>query len=210
MTRVFLIRHGQTEANRLGLIQGRGLDAPLNAEGRAQAAALADRFAAVPLAAVVASPLARARATAEAVAAPHGLAVAFDPDWEEMHWGAFEGVAPSPVTDAVFRRVVAAWQAGDFSDRVEGGEALLDVQTRLLKAWTRLLAAHAGQTVAVVSHGRALRVLLSTLLHEDGLRAMHTFEHANTAVNELVVDEASGQIVPGPLNCTRHLAPLAA
>lgn len=204
MTRVFLIRHGQTEPNRLGLIQGQGLDAPLNATGQAQAAALAARFADVPLDAVIASPMRRARATAEAVAAPHGLPVALDAGWMEMHWGVFEGLAPTDDTDAVFRRIVASWASGDFDDRVEGGEPLLDVQARVLGAWQRLLDAHAGQTVAVVSHGRALRVLLASLLHADGLRAMPVFEHSNTGVNELAVE--ADAVAPVVLNCTLHLA----
>lgn len=205
MTRIFLIRHGQTDPNRLGLIQGQGLDAPLNATGRAQAEALGARFASEPLDAVVASPLVRALATAEAVAAPHGLPVALDAGWMEMHWGTFEGRASTPDTDAVFQRVVTAWQRGDFADRVAGGEPLLDVQARLRAAWERLLAAHRGQTVAVVSHGRSLRVLLASLLHPDGLRAMQTFQHANTSVNEVVVDDDTGNLSAARLNCIAHL-----
>lgn len=205
MTRVFLIRHGQTDPNRLGLIQGQGLDAPLNATGQAQAAALAARFADVPLDAVVASPMRRARATAEALAAPHGLPVALDAGWMEMHWGVFEGLAPTDETDTVFQRIVASWAAGDYADRVDGGEPLLDVQARVLGAWQRLLDRHAGQTVAVVSHGRALRVLLASLLHADGLRGMSAFHHANTSVNELAVD-AHAAVTPVVLNCTLHLA----
>ena len=209
MTTVFLIRHGQTEANREQRIQGRGLNGPLNEAGRAQAHALAARFAEVPLTGVVASPMRRARETAEALAAPHGLSVALDADWEEMHWGRHEGALPSNELRALFARLHAAWDDGDFAPHPDGGETLLDVQTRARAAWHRVLDAHRDGHVAVVTHGRTLRVLLATLLHADGLRAMHTFRHANTSVNELQVDD-DGALVAVRLNCAAHLDPVSA
>lgn len=207
-TTVHLIRHGETAANRAHRVQGRGIDLPLNAVGQAQADAVAAALADVPLTAVVSSPLVRARQTAEAIAQHHGLDVETDADLEEIGWGVIEGDPDTDVTAAAFARLYAAWGAGDFDVRVEGGESVREVQARVLGAWDRMLARHAGGTVALVSHGRTIRVLLASVLHRDAaepLVRMHDYGHANTSRNVLVVDD-DGHIVAERLNCTAHLS----
>jgi probable phosphoglycerate mutase len=208
-TTLYLVRHGQTEYNRKGIVQGRCIDSVLNATGRQQAAALARRFANVALDAVYASTLRRARQTAEVVAERHPIlgrgAVRCDADLEEMSWGCLEG---EPTTDAVldiFDDVKSAWRAGRFERKVEGGESALDVQTRALRAVRRILQAQAGGAVLVVAHGRFLRVLIVSLLDaEYGLKNMHRVAHDNTCVNHLAWD-AEGACAARLLNCTAHL-----
>lgn len=209
-TTVYLIRHGETDANLARRVQGRGLDMPLNATGEAQAARLGDRFTGVPLTAVHASPLVRARQTAEAIATLHGLPVATDPDLEEIGWGVLEGQDDDAATAAAFAHLYAHWEAGDFDVRLEGGESVREVQARAHAAWGRILDAHAGVPdahVAVVSHGRTIRVLLATLLRRDDAEAlahMHDYQHANTSVNVLVVED-DGTVRADLLNCIAHL-----
>ena len=207
-TVVHLIRHGETDANRARRVQGRGVDLPLNATGQAQADALAASLVDVPFTAVFASPLVRARQTAEAIAAPRGLTVETDADLEEIGWGVIEGDDDTDVTAAAFARLYKAWGDGDFDVRVEGGESVREVQTRVLGAWDRLVERHRGGTVAVVSHGRTIRVLLASVLHRDvdePLARMHDYGHANTSRNVLVVND-DGRVVADRLNCTSHLS----
>jgi len=91
-TTLYFVRHGETDYNRNSIVQGRGVDAPLNERGRRQAEALARRFAAVPLDAIYASPLRRALETAEAVRRYHPDVPFFQVvDLEEMDWGELEG-----------------------------------------------------------------------------------------------------------------------
>jgi broad specificity phosphatase PhoE len=185
-------------------MQGRGLDAALNATGRRQARAVARRFAEVPLDAIYASGLQRAIETAEVVHQHHpSLAVRQDPDLDEMAWGVYEGTPPSEERDAALATIYEHWDAGQYDASVDGGESILDVQDRGVRAIQSIAEKHTGETVLVVTHGRMLRVLLATLLDGYDLTHMDAFDHSNTGVNELAVEE--GRYAPRTLNCTAHL-----
>ena len=149
--RLILVRHGETEHNAGGFVQGR-IDVPLNELGRRQAAALAAALRADPPAAVVASPLERARDTALAIAAPRGLPVTLDPDLAEMDVGALEGLS-GPQMRERFPDILAAW-AGPQGPSVQlaGGESLEQVQVRAWRVVERLYEQYAGATVVVATH----------------------------------------------------------
>lgn len=203
---LFLARHGQTEHNRKRLMQGRSIDAELNELGRRQADLLAERFASVPLAAIYASGLQRARQTARRVAEGHGLPLQTLDLVAEMYWGSLEGQSIDSVAPYL-RRMALAWKAGEFDDKVGGGETIRDVQNRASQALDHLVSAHGGgQQVLVVTHGRFLRVLLATALPKVGLRNMDQFEHANTGVYSL--DYREGLFHLGLTNDSEHLKPL--
>ncbi len=93
---VLLVRHGETEWNREGRYQGR-TDIPLSAVGVEQVRALGRRLAQVPIAIAAASPLSRARATAEAVVAGRDLTLEIDDGLAEISHGAWEGKLASDV-----------------------------------------------------------------------------------------------------------------
>ena len=205
---LYLVRHGQTEYNRKGIVQGRRVDSALNGTGRRQAEALAARFADASLDALYTSAMRRARQTARPVAARHpGLSVHPDEDLEEMSWGRFEGEPPTNDVRDALDDIKTDWRNGRLGRAARGGgESALDVQERALRAMRRIFAEqHAGGTVLVVAHGRFLRVLIASLLPARfGLRAMHRVEHANTGVNHLAYD-ARGACSARLLNCTAHL-----
>ena len=207
-TTLYLVRHGETDYNRNGIVQGRGVDAPLNERGRRQAEALARRFAAVPLDALYASPLRRALATAEAVRRYHPDVPFYQlADLAEMDWGDLEGKPYAPPYDEQIRAIYEHWRAGDYDYPVPGGESILDVQRRALRALETILTRHEGETVLVVTHGRFLRILLASVLPEYGLARMEALPHTNTAVNHLVYE--NGRFRALRLNCTAHLAEAA-
>lgn len=90
------VRHGETEHNRRGVIQGSGSDGELNARGREQARAVARRLESEPIDSFYASPLVRAKTTVEIFASPHGpLSRTYRTDFREMDWGAFKGAPPA-------------------------------------------------------------------------------------------------------------------
>src|SRR3954469_18439411 len=93
MTELLLVRHGETDWNAEGKLQGH-TDRPLNDYGRRQAEALAERLAEERVDAVYARDLARTRETAEIVGARLGLPVVLDPDLRERNWGTWEGLTP--------------------------------------------------------------------------------------------------------------------
>ena len=139
MATLLLVRHGETDWNAEGRLQGH-TDRPLNDTGRRQARALADRLAGDGVAAVYASDLSRARETAEIVAERLGLPVGVDPDLRERDWGNWEGLT------------------GAERDLVEQvGEAQDAHGERVLRAIHRIAERHPGERIVVVTHGGSLR-----------------------------------------------------
>jgi broad specificity phosphatase PhoE len=203
---IYVARHGETDYNRNRIVQGRGVNSQLNATGRAQAERLAARLSDVRLDAIYASPLTRARQTAEAVrhAQPDPKPeLRLHAGFEEIGWGDLEGVPASPHTRDAFERLYAQWSQGDFDTPVPGGESVRDVQERALEAWEAMLEEQPRGTVLVVAHGRLMRILLASVLPGYGLERMHDIEHANTGLNILDV-EPDGTLAPRLLNCMEH------
>jgi len=203
-TQFYFVRHGETEYNRQRIVQGRGIDSVLNPTGEEQAAALADRLASVSFDAIYASSLRRAQQTADILARPHAdTSMEYLSDLDEMAWGVYEGAHPSPDRDAALNAIKKRWRQGAFHEPIEGGESVLDVQNRALRAVNHILEQEKGRTVLVVTHGRFLRIVLASLLDEYGLARMHELPHSNTAVNRLVHREDTFEAEL--LNCTAHL-----
>ncbi|WP_263786490.1 histidine phosphatase family protein [Salinibacter grassmerensis] len=203
-TSLYLVRHGETEYNRRGIMQGGGIDSTLNATGREQARALARRFASADVDALYASTLRRATQTADILAADHEpLSRTHLRDLGEMDWGVYEGEAPSRERDASVDALKSAWRDGAYDRGPEGGESIREVQGRARRALRHILAREAGGTALVVTHGRYLRVLLATLLDAYGLEHMPDLDHSNTCVNHVVYEE--GRARAERLNCTAHL-----
>ena len=140
MTTLLLVRHGETDWNADGRLQGQ-TDRPLSDFGRRQARQLAEELDGEEFEAIYSSDLARARETAEIVGERLGLAVALDPDLREKDWGTWEGLT------AVER------------DRVEFvGESTEAHQERILHALRQISERHPGDGgVLVVTHGGSMR-----------------------------------------------------
>ena len=139
MTELLLVRHGETDWNASGRLQGH-TDRPLNEYGRRQARELAERLAGDGISFVYASDLARARETAEIIAARLGLEVAVDPDLREKNWGNWEGLTPDERVEVEFE-----------------GESTEEHRDRVLRAVRRIVAAHPEERGVVVTHGGSLR-----------------------------------------------------
>ena len=203
-TLIYFVRHGETEYNRQRIVQGRGIDSVLNETGKQQAELLARRLDSVPFDAIYTSTLRRARQTAKILARSHPQApVSYLEDLEEMAWGVYEGAHPSSHRDEALDAIKSQWREGIFHEPIEGGESILDVQERAMRAVDHILEQEQGRTVLAVTHGRYLRILLASLLDEYGLQRMHELPHSNTAVNRIVCCE--GTFEADLLNCTAHL-----
>jgi broad specificity phosphatase PhoE len=157
-TRVYLVRHGETDWNALGRLQGI-VDVPLNARGLAQARALASRLRDVRLDAAYCSALGRARRTAAIVLAGRGVTAVEEPALNEMSYGRWQGSTRAQLAGDD-PELAARWDADPWAVTFPGGESLVDVHRRAVAAWQRLVAAHEGETVLVSAHGHVNRVLL--------------------------------------------------
>jgi broad specificity phosphatase PhoE len=153
-TRLLLVRHGETDWNRVGRWQGQA-DPPLNDTGRRQAAGLADRLAGDGIAAVYSSDLTRARETARAVAQRLGLGVVEDPALREIDVGSWSGLTRAEVAER-FPDGYARWLEGEIG---HDGETREQLAARAVGAARTIAGRHQGETVLVVTHGGVIRAL---------------------------------------------------
>jgi ribonuclease H / adenosylcobalamin/alpha-ribazole phosphatase len=200
-TTTLLVRHGQTEMSVAGRFAGRG-DIPLTRVGVQQAAAVGERLARRGVDLVVTSPLRRARDTAQAVADAAAAPLAVDDDLAETDFGAWEGLTFGAVM-ARWPAELAAWQ-DDSAAAPPGGESFAAVASRVHGALDRLLAAHEGQTIVVVSHVTPIKTLVCRALMAP-LAAMFRM-HLDVASLCEASWFADGPAVLRSLNDTAHLS----
>jgi probable phosphomutase (TIGR03848 family) len=170
MATVLLVRHGRTAANASGVLAGRAAGVGLDEVGRAQAAGVAERLAAVPLVAVVSSPLLRCRQTARAIVARQAGAPAapVERGLTEADYGMWQGRAIRDLSREALWSVV---QAQPSAAVFPGGEAMAAMQDRAVEAvrrHDRSLEAEFGPEAvwAAVSHADIIK---SVLAHAQGL-----------------------------------------
>lgn len=156
--RLFVIQHGATEWSRDRRFGG-WRDIPLSPEGHRQCEAAAQALAGVGPTAVWASPLGRARASAEIIARPHGLRVEVDEAFREMGFGAWEGLTRREVAER-FPREYEVWRATPERFAAPEGEALAAVAARVARGLAALRAAHPGGTVLLVTHAIVSRLIV--------------------------------------------------
>ena len=161
-TRFYLIRHGETDWNKAGRYQG-CTNIQLNEEGLEQARLLGERFKYLPLDVVYVSPLDRAVATAEPVAASHGLTPIKDEHFKEINFGEWEGHTIEELTE-IHGRAYTDFFKDPFDHPVPGEGSFQNAMDRAIEGFNILAERHKGQNVAIISHGGLLRVMLVGLL----------------------------------------------
>jgi len=150
-TKMYLVRHGETDWNRERRIQGGSSDTPLNASGIRQAKNLALFLAGEDIRAVYSSPLSRSMDTARAIAGAHRLDVMAERDLREIEAGTLEGITLDEL-GTNFSEMLTKENAGGGLPTVPGGESLPDVQRRGWKIARRIAVDNYDGTVVMVSH----------------------------------------------------------
>jgi broad specificity phosphatase PhoE len=163
-TRLFLVRHGETMANREFRYIGTR-DEPLSAPGQTQAIQLAEALSVLPIAAVYSSPLQRTYDTALPIAARHSLKVQRVNDLRECNFGTWEGLSRVEVLERSPEdsQRLREWEQNT-SVAPPGGESFEALQQRVCVAVEGLAQAHPDQAIVLVSHVGPIKVLLSTAL----------------------------------------------
>lgn len=202
-TRLFLIRHGETLANREFRYIGSRDDA-LSDAGEQQAAQLAAALEPLPLAAVYSSPLQRAHNTALAIAALHKLAVQTTNELRECDFGAWEGLSRAEVLarspeDA---RLLQAWEQ-DATIASPNGESFASMQQRVSAYVEQLALTHAGQALALVSHVGPIKVLLAAALEAPISASFRIF--LDPATISVVDWQAGGRTLVRLVNSHAHM-----
>lgn len=204
---LFIVRHGETPANRDRVLQGPRIDAPLSDRGMLQAASVAEAIAQHPIQALYSSPLARARQTAELVMRSHAhgvagnLAVQVVPELYEMDYGRLAGRTYDEV-EPEMAQVLDAWRLGFVDEPFPGGESARLAQHRIRPFAERVRRQAAAADVAVVAHGRINRILIATLTGA-GLTRLEEFPQSNAGISVLEVGDDAVRV--DRLNDTAHL-----
>lgn len=201
MTKIYVIRHGETEGNIYARLSG-FYDTHLTSRGKMQADALEDRFKDIHIDAVYSSSRVRAVQTAQAAVRGKGLEVKIYPrisecnlgDWDNDNWGHIEYMDYDEVL--TYRKMPPKWRAR-YSEPFE------DLKARMTGAVRDLASEHDGQTIIIVSHGHAIRALLCKVLDVPDDKVAELGFGGNTAVSLLNVE--NGEITAEYVRDYSHL-----
>jgi len=200
-TRLIAVRHGETAWNVEARLQGQ-LDIPLNERGADQARRAARSLADDRPDVVVSSDLARARATAEAIASHNRVPLILEPGLRERCFGSFEGMTHNEVAQR-WPEQSQRWRSRDPDFAPGDGETLRVFFERCVEATLRVAEAHAGKTIVLVAHGGVLDCLYRAASRVD-LDAPRIWQLDNAAINRMLHTE-SGLTLVG-WNDVGHLA----
>lgn len=159
---LILVRHGETETNRLGKIQGVS-EAPLNGRGLEQAAAAAEALDEGKPFTLYASPLKRAVQTAEAITCRTGIGAVSEDGLIEMDVGEFEGLTGRQLRER-FPEVMRSWDEDAYRTVMPGGESLAAVRERAWGTVMKLAEIHGDEKVVAVTHNFTIQMILCAAL----------------------------------------------
>ena len=216
---LYLARHGQTNSNAQGVLQGKGVNDPLNElvnshilkclsyniKGIQQATYLRDELSQIPFEIIITSKLLRAKQTAEIVAQCHpDVPIIEIEDLNEISWGEWEGTETGDI-----KSLLSSWEKGDFEGDFHStfimrnliilasspmGESPIQVEKRSVPIIYSILDRPESHFLFVL-HGRLLRIILSSILYKS-LHKMQSFTHHNTSVNyvQAVLEEPESTV----------------
>lgn len=199
--KIYIIRHGQTDFNLKGIVQGSGVNSSLNAKGTAQAKAFFDVYKDIPFDRIYVSTLKR---TKESVAGFIDKGIPFESfaGLNEISWGAKEGQPITPEEDAYYHWMLDQWRQGNTNERIEGGESPDDVVKRQKEALEVIMSRTEEEHILICMHGRAMRIILCHLLNYP-LRSMDMFEHGNLCL--YMLEQTGAMLSVRKHNDTTHL-----
>jgi probable phosphoglycerate mutase len=179
--RILLIRHGETEWNRAGRVQGYHADSPLTEAGREQARALAARLAREGIDALYSSDAGRTRETANPIGIATGLPVVKEKALRERNYGVFEGRSFAEV-EVEFPAEFGKFRTRDPHYAPPDGESAMQFRARIIMALEGVAARATGKRVAVITHGGVLGVLYRQAMNIP-LDAKRSYSIANASLN---------------------------
>ena len=184
--KLYIIRHGETDLNKNGIVQGRGVDSDLNETGRSQGEAFFKMYKNIPFDKIYTSKLKRTHQTVDNFI-KKGVAWEQLAGLDELAWGKYEGMPSTPELREDFKKLIEAWSLGHFDVKVDGGESPNEVYIRQAGAMKHILEQNNETTILICMHGRAIRLLMC-LLMKRSLDKMDEYPHQNTSLYILDYD----------------------
>ncbi|MBX9850495.1 MAG: histidine phosphatase family protein [Cytophagaceae bacterium] len=199
--KIYLIRHGQTDYNFQGIVQGSGVDTSLNDTGRKQAEAFYQKYQDVPFKKIYTSVLKRSIESVQKFI-DKGIPWEKYPGLNEISWGKKDGKIINSEDDTYYRQVLAEWKKGNVEVKPEGGESPAEVERRISEVIKIIVSRPEEDTVLICMHGRAMRILLASVLHKN-LSCMEDFQHQNLCL--YIINYSEGNFYLERNNDTEHL-----
>ncbi len=197
---IYFIRHGQTEMNRLNIVQGSGVDSDLNEFGMLQAEAFFNYYEKHRFDLIITSALKRTFQTVKPF---------FDKDiphesWaeiNEINWGIHEGKKSDPWMIEAYKKMIAQWAIGNFDASLQDGESASQLANRI-NLFLESIKTRPEKSILVCTHGRTLRCLMC-LVKGQHLREMESYTHSNTGLFKIHWENQN--FIVEFENDTRHL-----
>jgi broad specificity phosphatase PhoE len=189
---LYIVRHGQTDLNKRGIVQGRGMDTDLNDEGRLQANLFFNYYKNIPFDKIYISALKR---TQQSVQQFIDLGIPYEKlsGLDELAWGIHEGQASTTENKAAFLQLMREWVDGNLDAKFERGESPNEVAARQREALDVIMSHPEEETVLICMHGRAMRLFLC-LLTGKPLTQMDNFPHQNLVLYKVEYDGDKFQV----------------
>jgi alpha-ribazole phosphatase len=181
-TKLYLIRHGETEQNKSGILMG-STDTPLNDQGRLQAATLGERINTLEVDSIFSSPLLRAVETATLVFGKD-VPIITDSSLQEFHFGEWEGMHFSEIAKQ-YPEIWQLWLKDWELTQIPGAEAFDAFKHRVINFVSEVVSYNPGKRVAVVSHGGCIRSLLAHFFCDSVSTGYWKFKVDNATLAEI-------------------------
>jgi phosphoserine phosphatase len=199
---LYIIRHGETDYNKLGIVQGRGVNTDLNELGREQGKAFYQYYKHVPFDKVYTSALKRTHQTVKEFIEEECIPWEQLPGLDELSFGIWEGNENKEDWRNAFREMRNYWESGQCDLSFEKGESPNQVSRRLQEALDVILSRPDEKRVLICMHGRSLLILLC-MLSQSPVSCMSNFSHSNTCLYR--VSYCNGRFSIDEANDIRHL-----
>lgn len=201
VSEIYIIRHGETDYNKKGIIQGKGIDAPINETGEAQALAFFKKYENLKFDSIRVSTLQR---TYQTLLPFINLGIEYHkkPELDEISWGIYEGQESGTTAHSELMEVMQSWKNKQMHVKAPNGESPIDVTIRQ-ESFIEELYKEDYERILVCSHGRAMRILLCNLIGLN-LWDMENFRHHNTCLYILKANKENKQYEIVKANCTQH------
>jgi broad specificity phosphatase PhoE len=180
--KIYLIRHGQTDYNLKGIVQGSGVNTDLNQTGKNQSEAFYEKYKDIPFQKIYTSKLKRTTQSVQKFI-DKGIPYESYEGLNEISWGDKDGKIVTSQDASVYWDMIKEWNKGNVEERIQGGESPLDVQKRI-KRVLEIILPRDESPVLICMHGRAMRIFLATVLNYE-LKCMDQFHHHNMGLYEL-------------------------
>jgi broad specificity phosphatase PhoE len=209
---IYLVRHGENPANITKEFSYRIVDYPLNARGVLQAEQTAEFFRGKPIDAIYASPLRRARQTAEIIAQVLHLPVTLLEEFREINVGDLEQRPPTVENWRAHDRVIADWYRGEYRSTFPGGENFLQLLQRIRRGLLKATHQSDGKRIIIAGHGGIFTALVKALCYNADRVEIYHGAMDNCAITEIELSAVEDVLV-GNLRVwasTAHLSGAAA